>query len=297
MIKVSQVPAYGLLPGVPLTLMLHNYDSQVHGGTVRVFIQGSDTAIGEAGFADLQPNGDMSIEVALSGASDVVVADNEWPVRVEVYAEGEVAGVAQFNADFVGAVRASSPLVIDGDMSEWADALPLHIDLAEYAKGSFANSWSPDDLSGVSYCQWDEDNLYFAAVVTDQLFNQGNVGGAIWMHDSIQLSFARNVDSARTEFGLALTKVGPEVYRFSGPTGTVDAAELAVAVLPNQTIYECRIPWSELAGLGPEPGLNLRFAILLNDDDTLVPRRFLERFGGIAHGKAIEEHGHLVLLP
>jgi len=144
---------------------------------------------------------------------------------------------------------------------------------------------------------WDEKYFYFAAVVRDQTFNQNLTGEALWSQDSIQLAFAKDEKSGSSELGLALTPKGEEIFRFTGPTGTIPEAKMKVLVSQGQIIYEAAIPWTILGDFGPiKPGFKIRYSLLLNDDDAVIPRRFLERFGGIAHNKNISEFGRLILI-
>jgi len=131
-------------------------------------------------------------------------------------------------------------------------------------------------------------------VVRDQTFNQNRHGESIWTQDSIQIGLARDAQSAPSELGLALTPQGPEVFRFTAPAGDLPGAKLAVVVSQGQAVYEAAIPWSALAGFGaPKTGERIRYSVLLNDDDAVVPRRFLERYGGLAHGKDVNDYGWL----
>jgi hypothetical protein len=297
-IKVTQEPLDGLLPETPLVLHLKNLDKKTQSGLVRLLLEGQTEALARAEFSGLASGATRSVTLDLkSGLNDVPVPEyNRWPLIAEfTLVDGRVFR-QDFRADFVCAVQAESPPVFDGDLSDWKDATPLHIEKMEYTKGSFGTGWSPEDCSGTTYLKWDKDFLYFAARVKDQTFNQNLRGDAIWSQDSIQLAFAGNKQDSRVEFGLALTPQGPEIFNFSSP-GDVPGAKMKVTVSQGQIVYEAAIPWSALPKVGPvKEGLRLGYSVLINDDDAIIPRRFLERFGGISHDKDIKNFGHLVLI-
>jgi hypothetical protein len=145
---------------------------------------------------------------------------------------------------------------------------------------------------------WDDQNLYFAATVRDQTFNQTLTGTSQWMQDSIQFALAKDLDAPRTELGLAHGPTGDDVVSYTGATPEAPGARAVVRLEQGQATYEAAIPWSQFAGLErPVAGETLRFSVLVNDDDAVTGRRFLERYGGIAHDKNLANFGNLTLLP
>lgn len=294
-IRLTQEPLEGLLPQTPMVVTLRNLDSRTQGGRLRLLEGKATQAVARAEFAGLAPN--SVTQVTLKFKPGPAPAFNEWPLTADIaLGDGRVSRQS-FNADFACAVRAVAAPAIDGDLADWRDAAPLHLDQAEYAKGSYGLNWSPEDGSATTWVKWDDHYFYFAAVVKDQTFNQNMHGESIWTQDSLQIALARDVKSPQSAFGLALTPQGPEVFRYTAPAGDLPGARLAVVVSQGQAIYEAAIPWSVLAGMGaPKAGDRIRYSLLLNDDDAVLPRRFLERYGGIAHGKEIKEYGYLRLL-
>jgi hypothetical protein len=205
----------------------------------------------------------------------------------------------KITVDFACAVRTDKPPVMDGLLTDWKRAAPLNINDDKYTKGTFGGKWSPEDCSATTYLMWDEQNLYFAAVVQDQTFNQNLSGLSIWMQDSIQIALAKDESSKKAEFGLALTPKGAEVGDMfdTTPDPLVKEAKLKVTLSQGQAVYEAAIPWSKITGIVPKEGETLRFSVLVNDDDAIVPRRFIERYGGIAYDKEVRHFGYLKLLP
>lgn len=295
-VKIVQEPLEALLPAAPLRLELRNLDRQTQSGRVRLLLNGQTTAAARADFNGLAPKAKKTMDLPLTAGP--APAFNEWPLTAEVTLADGRSGRQPVTVDFACAVRAVTPPVIDGDLTDWRDAAPLHLDKSEYAKGSFGLNWSPEDCSATTWVKWDDQCLYFAAKVRDQTFNQNMHGESLWIQDSFQLGFARNQDQKTwVELGLALTPQGPEIFRYTPPSGDVAGARLKVVVSQGQAIYEAAIPWAALPELG-RVALNdrIRYTVLLNDDDAVVPRRFLERYGGVAHDKNVANFGWLRLI-
>ncbi|MFA5206095.1 MAG: sugar-binding protein, partial [Lentisphaeria bacterium] len=294
-VKVVLPPLEALLPAAPLRLELRNLDRQAQSGRVRLLLNGQTTAAARTDFSGLAPKAKKTIDLPLKPGP--VPAFNEWPLTAEVTLADGRSGRQAVTVDFACAVRAVTPPVMDGDLADWRDAAPLHLDQPGYAKGSFGLNWSPEDCSATTWVQWDDQCLYFAAKVRDQTFNQNMRGESIWIQDSFQLAFARDHAKAGVELGLALTPQGPEIFRYTPPAGDVAGARLKVVVSQGQAVYEAAIPWTAIPELG-RVGLNdrIRYAVLLNDDDAVVPRRFLERYGGIAQDKDVANFGWLRLI-
>jgi hypothetical protein len=78
----------------------------------------------------------------------------------------------------------------------------------------------------------------------------------------------------------------------------VPGNRLKVKLHQGGAVYEAAIPWEAIPGLEkPEAGSTIRYSVLVNDDDAVTGRRFLERYGGIAHEKDLPNFGYLTLLP
>src|SRR5262249_22989316 len=76
---------------------------------------------------------------------------------------------------------------IDGDLTDWSNAKPLYLNSSDQAVG--INPWMDWNISAIYYLMWDQDNLYFAARVRDNVHAQPYRGQQIWEGDSWQLGF------------------------------------------------------------------------------------------------------------
>jgi len=295
-VRVGLAPIPGLLPGTPVTLILENSGAKPVSGRVRLVRTDDARAVARVSFQHLKPGVPLRVSTRFRRFLPPLPF-HEWPLTAEFVLGDGRRFERSVTADFACAVRAPKTPVVDGDLGDWRNAAPLHLDRPEYAKGSFGGKWTPEDLSAVTWVQWDDRFFYFAARVRDQTFNQTLSGRSQWMQDSIQIALARDVHSPRTEIGLALTPKGPEVVSYTGLSPRVPGSRLKVVLHEGGATYEAAIPWQDMPGLEkPVPGAVIRYAVLVNDDDAVTGRRFLERYGGIAHGKNIAEFGRLTLL-
>jgi hypothetical protein len=295
-LQMHIAPVCGLLTETPLSVTLSNTTPAAASGLLRLMRHGDTRALARVRFSELSAGKPLASEMKLR---DVVpLPFNDWPMVGEFILSDGRRPERTAKVDFACAVRAPAPLAINGDLSEWRNATPLHLDREDYDKGSYGGKWTPQDLSATTYLMWDDAYLYFAAEVTDQTFNQNLSGTSQWMQDSIQFALAADTKSPRTEIGLALTPKGDEVVNYTAPTSEVPGSRLKVKVRQGGATYEAAIPWKAIAGLAkPKAGSTVRYTVLVNDDDAIVSRRFLERYGGIAHDKDIANFGYLTLLP
>src|SRR2546430_4624316 len=111
--------------------------------------------------------------------------------------------------EFYTVIYAPKPIVLDGDLSEWSgvpvladpkfavpkysatNANPNYVLFEEYAA---ATRSGPDDQTSAVQIVYDNDNVYFGFVVTDDYHE--NISLNAWNGDSIQLMIA---DATRTQ--------------------------------------------------------------------------------------------------
>ena len=166
-----------------------------------------------------------------------------------------------------------------------------------------------NDLSAETYIMWDEEYLYIASVVTDNVFSCNYTGTSIWQGDSLQfgLAYAREsgngeVTTAFTEVGTALTPNGVAFVKYSNESGTTMETKDSVSAVKrqgNKTIYEVRMPWSEAVPKGAEikPNIEIGYSMLVNDNDTTGRRGWIEFGSGIGEYKAVDEFARIRLVP
>ena len=148
---------------------------------------------------------------------------------------------------------------------------------------------------------WDEENMYFAADVTDNYFNAAESGYNQYKGDDIQIGVFYGdgghvaIGQANTSFheiGLALTENGAEAYRWRAqddaiPVGLINNIDLRVINKGEKTYYEAKIPWETLLKPNQQPkeGDEILFTFLFNDNDGSGRRGWIEYTGGIGESK------------
>lgn len=257
--------------------------------------------------------------------------------------------VAEFNqtekipTEFVGnydlccGVYASQPPTIDGTFAdgEWIESASIFMGGESMAVKLTENYGGLKDLSGRVYVMWDEENFYFGAKVEDDVFYQDRTGAGIWRGDSFQIGIAYDaakVDSPDSQYEsfthlmLAADNEGTTTaYRMYGEDSSlaksdIAGAELAVNRQGTTTVYEAKIPWSEILPLEHlvevGDGANasgviadeankrkavaadsyIAFSVVLNDNDGAERSQYLEYGSGIASATTASLFKKLYLL-
>lgn len=177
-------------------------------------------------------------------------------------------------------------LTIDGDLGDWAGVpfFPLNQRTAAsvLGDGMFTADASVDDAdsSAMIALQWDQQYLYVAAAVTDdvralhptmadyfqddcfQLYLDGNHDRAVTF-DADDLDLLVRADNAAEQYDLA---TGMDIA--GAPAGTLSATrDAGVAASWN---IELAIPWTRLGPLPPAPQRRVGIDIIVDDDDDLM---------------------------
>lgn len=216
-------------------------------------------------------------------------------------------------ADMTVAKYAAVKPKIDGEIEPeaWKYNTWMYADKAEQLKEN--TGWTgPDDLSGRASLMWDEDNLYFAAVVTDNVFYQPYAGWNTWKADNIQIGVfygeeSYTVSGQRSttfnELSMAHTPQGDEIYRTLSQdnyykAGKFESADICITRKGDKTIYEARIPWEGflLPGQQPKEGDKLGFSYMINESDGGNRNGWIEYASGIGATKDTSLFTWLTLL-
>lgn len=214
--------------------------------------------------------------------------------------------------DFALAFRTENPPTIDGKLSEgeWIKDGKIVSNREDQVDLLITDpTWKGEnDLSAKTYIMWDDDNLYLACEVTDDIFSCDYEGTMIWQGDSWQFGLAYNREnnegssSSFTEVGLALTPKGISFVKYSTETGTsmeLEVSEAQVTREGNKTTYEIKMPWSEAIPEGAEvkPNMEIGYSMLINDNDTFGRRGWIEFGSGIGRYKKVSEFARIRLVP
>ncbi len=206
---------------------------------------------------------------------------------------------------FRPAVKAKTPLVIDGDLGDWQHAAPLFVNPANRLNGLtfFAKDYggemqwtSNDDFSAAWQMLWDDEFLYVATRVFDDHVMPQQTLGSFWDGDTLSLQIDPLPDTADASilpiprdlrqihtFDIGMSAAGPVIRRkqatFAHAAGNT-SIRIASKPMPDGIQYELAIPWAELEPLRPAlPGW-FGCSLAWYEDDGSGRETFINWFGG-----------------
>lgn len=200
--------------------------------------------------------------------------------------------------DFTIATRAGGEINVknfDGDISDWANAYPIHINPPDDLTS--LDAWKNANIAVKSYMKWDENYYYVLTDVYDDLHYQGYTGNQMWQGDSLQIAFdTLNNDTTAYanddyEFGIGQTALGTEVEAYAaGDPNTAGSrsAEWAKIIRDNDnkiTRYLVRLPKDEIYPLDLKQGTTFGYNICVNDADVLNRDKAIEFTAGVNGAK------------
>lgn len=229
-------------------------------------------------------------------------------IAVTLAEEGTLAQY-EYLFSFAAALNDGKTPEIDGVMSdgEWDNCMPILFDSKNQIQQ--ISDWrGEEDLSGTAYAKWDDDYLYMAYKIRDNVHFQNFSGQDIWKGDSVQLAIdgGRNNHSASGhsfQFGFALSDddevrkwcwIAPQEYQ----KGSCDYINAKMKKEGNETVYEFAIPWKELLNdnrTAEEHGY-VGISTLINDNDGADRRGWMEFMSGVGNGQNPQKFGELVLI-
>lgn len=154
-----------------------------------------------------------------------------------------------------------------------------------------------EDLSGRVNIMWDNENLYLASVVQDDIFGETEERpGMVWANDSLQIALKCDMTTEMYAFNeLTISKLKGEtiIYRNkSEGTATLGLVtnfkgKTVRDEMKKTTTYEVAIPWTELttSDFKINPEFSIAFSMLINDNDGKGRRGWIELTPGIGYEK------------
>jgi hypothetical protein len=225
--------------------------------------------------------------------------------------------------EFYTAVPTTNTIVIDGNLTEWTGA-PVLADPKFYVKRGFegvaagkgsggvdadlvlferynGGDWTgPDDHTSAVQIIYDQDNVYFGFIVTDEYHE--NAANSAWNGDSVQLMVAnsnRTTQVALYNYALGGTEAAlgdTIIMHEAGPGGT--EAVVTRNTTTHRTTYEIKLPVASMGLTALTPGTQFGLGMAINDGDQATPGQ--KGWGGLgAHsivfGKTPSETAHVTL--
>ncbi|WP_040951299.1 OmpL47-type beta-barrel domain-containing protein [Gorillibacterium massiliense] len=225
----------------------------------RVVLKGPDGVLLEPvqpGGADFTLSAGESLDIPFHWTFQECKPFNEYRCQVDVL---ETPGDRllfrdhDLPLDFLIVQRARTTMAIDGDLQDWVDAFPIHLRGAER---NATGVYNKNDLDATAYLKWDDDQLYLAVDVTDDIHKASEPASSIWKNDSIQVAIdplnnkGSSYKADDVDFGLALNDFGEKlgyVFAATAPNATGDISDtIPFAIVRHEaehrTIYEASIP-------------------------------------------------------
>ena len=160
------------------------------------------------------------------------------------------------------------------------------------------DNWKgPDDLSARANIMWDDDNMYLAVVVTDDIFAQtASTPEETWRNDSLQIALKCDMSTDYSAFNeMAISLLGGKVvvyrHRAEGTALPGLVTNFKGKIVRDEqaqtTTYEIAIPWSELVtpDFTVKPDISIAFSIMVNENDGLGRNGWIELTPGIGYEK------------
>lgn len=189
-------------------------------------------------------------------------------------------------------VYAKTPIQVDGDLSEWANALPMGMGRQEQTYGK---AWQgPADLSGYGFVRWNEQFFYVACAVNDDQRSLGDSIEFVLITDPTRYGEQGNGVQGVAHFRMSVLENNKITLlrRTENGWNEVDATTMQLGSRSegNRTFYELGLPWKEVLGAEQQVGQTFGYSLLINDMDK-------ERFGTIAWSEGLHPYFRAKWIP
>jgi|GEM_PF-1272125 len=187
---------------------------------------------------------------------------------------------------------------IDGILDDdWKTAYPVHL---RGAKRNQNGRYDPANLDAKAYAMWDNENLYLAVEVKDDIHKNSEDAPNLWKNDSLQFSIDPLRDSTASynnddmEWGFARHDDGRHLAniffsRTPNPNGNVSEGfpyRITRDEEGKTTYYEMALPASMIHHLELTEGTAIGYNFAVNDADYQMGRdNFIQWTRGLADGK------------
>ncbi|MBN2189589.1 MAG: hypothetical protein JW728_00055, partial [Candidatus Aureabacteria bacterium] len=236
-----------------LFLMIENYRT---GNVWKEFMENKNVEKGMmlAGFKySSEPTDYESLVVSARGKSDVRHLKNAY------------------------ASRPAGAIVIDGVLDEWSDSHPIEITQEDSLE--FGKVTSKNDLSGTAYFMWNDEYLYFAVRVKDDIIVANKVNESIYKEDCVELYIDPDYDlfvwGSRKDYQIGVAprsiKGSSQVWSWFHDGNPGDGVQAAVRFneqyRKGEYTIEGAIRWDYLH-VAPEKGKVLGMSVAIHDIDS-----------------------------
>ena len=282
-VKVALMPLSSpLAEARTITVNIQNLLNTPFEGTVEIVdpagkpLASSNADIRLAGGA----TGPATFDIRCSAA----VPMNELAVDVTVRnRNGAAVFHEKMDLDFTITAFTARPPTIDGDLSDWKDAFPVHLHHGE-------GPTTAQSFRATAWTLMDQNNFYVAVRVFDLFHSQEFVDGNLWQGDSMQISIDPKHQRTEGAYGANDVELGFATDTkclkqlsvvYVSPSKTIlDKASSRVVrdEARHETRYELAIPLSEIRGLSNTNGYPFGFNLAVHDANKSFSRERLLEF-------------------
>ncbi len=175
--------------------------------------------------------------------------------------------------------KAAKPVKADCDLSKYP-GYAIRMDSGSCDVLKYFQWEGKDDLAADIYMLWDDENLFIAAKVTDDVpFDNSKEGPDIWDGDALEVMLGMDDKAnpgrmffAKSDYQIGLStgngkdiKPCEWVWRRDDYQGGI---EVVSKPWDKGYIIEARIPFAVFSGFKPEKGRKFDFDIVVDDSDT-----------------------------
>jgi len=191
--------------------------------------------------------------------------------------------------------RLALPVVLDGDVIEWAAAACVPVrSFADVTSLSHLHQWrGASDAAVEVYCAWNEKGLCLAAVVADDDVVASSDTTKLWERDCVEFFVdGRSGDKFMREpyspgaYQILIrppTAQAPVLAVLNPRDGKVEGLEVAGKRTKTGYTIELVVPWSAFPEFSPREGAAIAFQFSLNEYDG--------RDGRLVHPLILSRHG------
>ena len=177
--------------------------------------------------------------------------------------------------DLVVECLRGTPDAIDGDLSDWnlAAMTPAVLDVEAQLYTGQASWTDASDCSGEFYLLWDDEKLYMAVIVKDDLLSMNKSGGDIWNADCIEIFFATtNAVGGHEEHYQYGFNANEQTWNWcnmdTGGQSAIDYLEVAAVTTADGYICEASIVYGEMLSLDWSVGSIIGFHPVIDDTEA-----------------------------